>query len=148
MHICLHALLALTLLWISWVDFRTKLIPQAGIFILFVIGVFWIFESDQSFWMQISLSFLTSLLFWGQGILITKIKKQPALGLGDVQLWAALTLLLSPSDLPFFMMLAGGFGGIFAAFSQKQKAIPFAPALCLGFAVTFFLKNPPFSLFG
>lgn len=145
MDILIQILLLFTLLFVSWVDIKTKSIPTPAILFLFGLGILWIIETKKSFFIQGSVAILGSALLWGLGFSISKIKKQTALGFGDVQLWAVLSLFLSLDHLPFFLMLSGGIGCLMTFFVPKKMTIPFAPALSLGFLITlyklFFFKS-------
>lgn len=138
MSTLIQILLVLTLFFISWVDIKTKRIPIEAVLVLLSFGVLWMIETKSPFLIQTSVSVLSGLLFWGLGFCVSQIKKEPALGFGDVQLWIVLALFLAPNKLPLFIMTAGGIGCLMKFFFSKEKIFPFAPALSLGFLATFY----------
>ncbi len=69
---------------------------------------------------------------WFLGWAMTKILKKEALGFGDVKFFAVAGLWLGLSALPWFCMLSGLFGVLFAGgwhLIVKNKLFPFGPAL-------------------
>lgn len=87
--------------------------------------------------------FITLLLGITLKIIVTKLKKIPALGDGDIKLMSALSLGLELDQLPFWLAFSGGFGiltGIAWQKLKKEKAFPFGPALIIGFMMIYFKK--------
>ena len=79
--------------------------------------------------------------------IFTQVYKKEALGLGDVKFFGAVGFWLGASILPYFMMI-GGFLGVVYAISRKKfsgkDSFPFGPALVCAFIILIIAKKSIF----
>jgi len=79
---------------------------------------------------------------WALSTLWWRLRGVDGLGLGDAKLIAAAGAWLGPARLPDALLIACGLGALWAAGSavrhgfDRDRAIPFGPAIALGFAIT------------
>ena len=125
---------------ISVADFRRRIIPDAYLLPLFLIGLIvvnfapaWICGSQMA-----AIGAITGYIL-GAGVgfvfdIIRRHKKPDAdtpIGMGDIKLLATGGLWLGPNGLAIAMILSCIFGGIWAAV-RHQRFIPFAPFFVAG----------------
>jgi leader peptidase (prepilin peptidase) / N-methyltransferase len=140
--ISLSFLLAHTL-WISWVDARHMIIPDAANFSLGIAGLFSTWASGQSMPWQIFQMAFAGLFFWSLRWLYQKLRGKIGLGLGDVKFAAAATAWTGLLTLPSLILMASlsalaalAFFQIRGRVQNLQTRIPFGPHLCVGLLVT------------
>ena len=88
-----------------------------------------------------------SLIAIALRMVFSKIYKTEALGMGDVKFFGAAGFWLGGAQLPYFMILGGAFGVIYALFSRKitkKEQFPFGPALVMAMIVLILLKRGVF----
>lgn len=88
---------------------------------------------------------LYALVIYALGKLIGRMKRQDALGLGDVKFMAVAGVWMGLSSLPYLLMAGGGLGIVLAAFWKKttgEERFPFGPALIIGFVMVLLLESP------
>ena len=102
----------------------------------------------QKLWMAAFLSmFAYAFISWGLRLTFTKIYGREALGLGDVKFFGAAGFWLGIGQLPYFMMVGGMIGVIYALWSRKvtkSAEFPFGPALVITFMTLVLLKKGVF----
>lgn len=87
---------------------------------------------------------LYAALAWFTGFIVSTILKKEALGLGDVKFFAVAGLWLGIQLLPWFYLLSGLFGVVFALLWPRfsaQKTFPFGPALIVSLYVLLLIKG-------
>ena len=127
---------------ISVADFRRRIIPDAYLCPLFLIGLVTLVFFPWWF-IGISTGVIGAVLGYalgaGIGILFEKMshdKKAPApIGMGDIKLLATGGLWLGTNGLACTLVLACIFGGIWG-WRKKQRFIPFAPFFISGAILT------------
>ncbi len=135
---------------ISRADFRRRIIPDAYLFPLLLIGlcmvVFFPYPvSMADAVVGAAFGYLMSLVV---GVLFEKVACRrknmdyPPIGMGDVKLMAVGGLWLGTTALAVALIIAGLVGGVWA-YRKKQKYIPFAPFFFIGgflsFVICYFL---------
>jgi leader peptidase (prepilin peptidase) / N-methyltransferase len=136
-------LLLIHILWISWVDARHMIIPDAANLSLGVSGLFWTWASGQSMpWQMVQMA-IAGLLFWSLRWLYTKLREKIGLGLGDVKFAAAATAWTGLLALPWLILVASlsalatlAIMQIMGGVPNLQTRIAFGPHLCVGLLVT------------
>lgn len=139
------ALLLLGALFCAWrisvADFRRRIIPDAYLFPLLLIGLVvthffpWVCTTAESIAGAVFGYALASIV----GVLFEKFstdKINTPIGMGDIKLLAVAGLWLGTSRLAIALVFSCIFGIIWAR-KKKQKFIPFAPFLCLGGFLSF-----------
>ena len=125
---------------ISVADFRRRIIPDAYLMPLFLIGL--LVVNISPWWIctpSISAigAFIGYLLGAVTGFVfdIVRGRKNPAsdapIGMGDIKLLATGGLWLGPNGLAIALVLSCIFGGIWGM-AKKQQFIPFAPFFVMG----------------
>jgi len=135
---------ALFCVWrISVADFRRRIIPDAYLFPLLLIGLIivyffpWICGPTESVVGAVTgyaLAGIIGLLFEHYG----KDKTNTPIGMGDIKLLSVAGLWLGTTGLAIALIFSCVFGGIWA-YNKKQKFIPFAPFLFMGGFLSFFI---------
>ena len=126
------------------IDFQHKILPNALVLILAVLGVMrlaTVLVADMDAGKMLAFesglgTFVFGLTAWLMAFLMEKILKKPALGMGDVKFFAVVGLWLGISDLAAFCILSGILGVILGLIWQKvrkEAAFPFGPALVASF---------------
>ena len=136
------AMLAGGLGGLAWIDFKTGYLPDilqialtiAAIAILAIgspIGIGWT--------SAVLGAVINGFMFWALRWVVTRVKGQEAMGLGDVKLVAVGGLWLGPWALPYIMALSGilTLAAVGVASLIKRKAlwhgeIPLGPGLAIG----------------
>lgn len=159
----------LTLLLISAIDFRKKIIPDSLSMFIALLGVamFFIHVAMGDFGLSNGLiggTFLGSyalILFWGNSLLVNTLlglafgavfmgliyvfSRGRGIGFGDVKLAAATGLLMGWPDIALALILAfiigGIIGGLLMLLRRKsgRDAVPFGPFIAAGITLVFFL---------
>ncbi len=136
-------LLLVHMLWISWVDARQMIIPDAANLSLGVCGLFWTWMSGQSLFWLLSQMACAALLLWSLRWAYAKFRGKVGLGLGDVKFAAAATAWTGLLALPWLIFVASLSAlacmvifQISGRTSSLQTRIPFGPHLCVGLLVT------------
>ena len=126
---------------ISVADFRRRIIPDAYLFPLFLIGLVvthffpWVCTSGESVIGAATGYALASIV----GILFERFSKNKIdtpIGMGDIKLMAVAGLWLGTTGLAIALVFACLFGTIWAH-NKKQRFIPFAPFLIAGGFLSF-----------
>ena len=126
---------------ISVADFRRRIIPDAYLFPLLLIGLIlthffpWICTTAESIAGAVIGYTLASII----GLLFEKFSKNKIdtpIGMGDIKLLAISGLWLGTNGLAIALVYSCIFGSIWAH-NKKQKFIPFAPFLFLGGFLSF-----------
>ena len=126
---------------ISVADFRRRIIPDAYLFPLLLIGLIlthffpWICTTAESIAGAVIGYALASII----GLLFEKFSKNKIdtpIGMGDIKLLAVSGLWLGTNGLAIALVYSCIFGSIWAH-NKKQKFIPFAPFLFLGGFLSF-----------
>ncbi|QQG35688.1 MAG: prepilin peptidase [Micavibrio aeruginosavorus] len=84
-------------------------------------------------------------VIWLMGKIVSWMKQQPALGMGDVKFMAVAGIWMGLSALPLLLMGGGGLGVVLALFWKKisgEERFPFGPALIIAFFVVLLLQSP------
>ena len=138
------SLIFIVALWLSWcmsaADFRRRIIPDAYLFPLFLIGLltvtffpYWICSVRDG----VIGSILGYILGAGIGFIFDKINRhknpnsETPIGMGDIKLLATGGLWLGTNGLAVALIIACILGGIWGG-CKKQKFIPFAPFFIIG----------------
>ncbi len=119
---------------IAVVDLLFGIIPDIFNIALALLGVAWLLSGGGAVTAGLMLGGILLLLglFLSHGY--SAIRRKEMLGLGDVKFFAAAGLWLQPDLLPWFLVMAGVFGAVFALIWRRfggDEQAPFAPALCL-----------------
>ena len=128
---------------ISMADFRRRIIPDAYLFPLGLIGLIvvhfypWvcsITESVVGAVMGYALAAVVGFVFEK----MSRDKFNAPIGMGDIKLMAVAGLWLGTTGLAIALVFAGIFGAIWGH-RKHQKFIPFAPFLFMGGFLSFFV---------
>lgn len=119
---------------IAVVDLLFGIIPDIFNIALALLGAAWLLTGGGAITVGLMLAGILLLLglFLSHGY--SAIRRKEMLGLGDVKFFAAAGLWLQPDMLPWFLVMAGVLGAIFALVWRRiggGEQAPFAPALCL-----------------
>ncbi|MCE2950654.1 MAG: prepilin peptidase [Alphaproteobacteria bacterium] len=128
----------LTALYLIYIDIKTYSLPNWGVSFVALLGIIYIMNGDASMMNAFVSSILLMGLMMTLKALCEKKSKVPILGGGDIKLFGALGLWLTPQDLPYFLMGVGGAGILWAFLWQRvvQKRIfPFAPPIYAGYGI-------------
>jgi len=125
------------------IDWRTLVLPDSLTLPLLPIGLAmtWWRVPDQVFW-HLAASTATAALLLFLRYVISRLKNQEALGLGDVKLAAGAAAWLGPIGIVSALAWASISGLIYGLWqrrkgdSEKTPVIPFGPFLALGFWLT------------
>lgn len=126
---------------ISVADFRRRIIPDAYLFPLLLIGLIiihffpWICTTAESIIGAVSGYILASII----GLIFEKYKQDKIntpIGMGDIKLLAVGGLWLGTTGLAIALIFACIFGTIWGH-KHKQKFIPFAPFFFMGGFLSF-----------
>ena len=119
------------------IDLEHMILPNELVLIVGAIGFLRFLPNFQG--MDIITSYIIAALSyaffsWLLGKAMTKVLKKEALGFGDVKFFAVAGLWLGLPALPWFCILSGMFGVLFAGLWHlivKNKVFPFGPALII-----------------
>lgn len=149
LHAWLVALVGITLLILTVIDWDHFYIPDELQLVLALLGVFLILETERPWVEPIMLSLggvglallLRALMQWWKG--------REGLGLGDVKFFGVTGLYLSGALVAPFLFLAG-MGGILTAIigtRTKDSIFPFGPALALALFLCVAAPDPIMNYF-
>jgi phospholipase/carboxylesterase len=127
-----NSLLFLILMGISIKDFKDGIIPDVLLGGLAILGLL------QWGGTHVMSVLILGLLAYSLYKLYPLLRNQEGLGFGDVKLMMVSGLWLEPSNIPFFLILAGGFGigiGLVWRFLKKGMIFPLGPALALALGI-------------
>ena len=134
------AILALLLLAIASIDYKTMRIPDALNASLFLCAVFyWLIADRGNLLQQVVLGLIAGGALWFVRFAHMRMTGRVGLGLGDVKMVAASAAWLTPLLIPTFIFVAS-FTGLLFALAQSfvtgkstvRGRIPFAPFLSIG----------------
>ena len=135
---------ALFCVWrISVADFRRRIIPDAYLFPLLLIGLMvvsyfpWVCTMDESIVGAVTGYALAGIV----GLVFEKYHKDKIdtpIGMGDIKLMAVAGLWLGTTGLAIALMFACLFGTVWGR-KNKQRFIPFAPFLFIGSFLSFII---------
>lgn len=154
-------LIFLTLVLISLIDLKLKIIPNETIIFLFILSIFlnfltlpnWnnfysflgaynlFFGSLPIWWQNKLIAFIFSLLFFGGLVFLTWGK---GMGLGDVKLMMVLSLIFGWPETLIITVLSfiiGGVAGLVLLITKKKRlksSLPFGPFIVLAVFLVFF----------
>lgn len=123
------------------IDLEHMILPNILVLILFFMGalrVALLWVSGKGVVSFILGAVVFCALAWILGIVVARLLKKEALGFGDVKFFLVSGLWLGLGMLPYFLILSGGFGVVFALVWKKVKGsgvFPFGPALITSFYV-------------
>ena len=134
------------------IDLKYKILPNQLVFIVGVLGVFYVLESflwggysDMSWLIDHVLGLvLYPLLLWSVGKGASIVLKKDTLGFGDVKLFAVCGLWCGLSFLPVMLILSGVAGMVFSVVWKslgRGEVFPFGPALILSLYVILLFQN-------
>ncbi len=127
-----NSLLFLILMGISIKDFKDGLIPNIFVIGLTLLGIL---EFGGTHFMSV---LILGPLAYGIYKLYPLLRNQEGLGFGDVKLMTASGIWLNLSQLPLFLIVAGGTGVIIALLwhiLKKEVRFPLGPALALALGI-------------
>ena len=143
------SLLIIAAIYLGWkiakTDMRRRIIPDAFLFPLLIIGAIlvtffpWWPISQSAAVIGMAFGYLMSATI---GLIFDKYlqrhnpKSEPPIGMGDIKLIAVGGLWCGPTGLAIALILACTFGAIWA-FRKKEKFIPFAPFFIIGTFLAF-----------
>lgn len=142
-HILLHYCLFGICYLIAYIDYRYRLISVLHCYTIILLALLFAklglnpLSLEQAI-MSFTIAFLASIsVYFGCYFLLGKDK----LGLGDVLLFSALSLLLSPAFLSYFLLISCIIALLFVmVFKRQAKTLPFAPSLIFS-ALILFIYN-------
>lgn len=142
------------LLALTVIDLQHKILPNVLVFIIGAIGAIYIAAKialeempEQILVTHGGGAILYALFAFALGMLMRKLLKKEALGMGDVKFFAVSGLWLGAGQLGNFCILAGIFGVLLALLWKvkfKQDVFPFGPALIASFLVILTLSGSLF----
>jgi len=127
-----NSLLFLILIGISLKDFKDGIIPD---FLLGGLAILGVLQWGGTHMMS---GLVLGLMAYGLYKLYPLVRNQEGLGFGDVKLIMVSGLWLEISLIPFFLILAGGFGigiGLLWRVLKKEMRFPLGPALALALGI-------------
>lgn len=171
--IAIYLLAALTLILLSIIDFRLKIIPDQaniliaslGILLVLVSSFYGLFSSQlnsflghysqlfgfmENIWLNKFAGVIFGLVFFGVLIYLSRGR---GMGMGDLKLALALGLLLGWPDIILSVVLAfisGAFWSIILIILGRKKfksTVPFGPFIALGALVTIFFGRDIMDLY-
>ena len=124
--------LAPVLIWATLTDLTRHVIPDTAVVLVAATGLGypWLFGSGPDT-ITLGLSVLVTVILGGASDLYWRRHQTEALGLGDVKLIGAGTLVVGASDLWLMIALAAAGGTVAALLARhrEEKGIPFGPFL-------------------
>lgn len=150
MGLAVYLVIAVVLIAVSIIDFRTRLIPNEYVLALLalrlVVGVFDAFRgSAVTAFASLAISCCISIGVTFALVVLKRVleqrTQQESLGWGDVKLLAAGCLFLDLQQAFFALFIASLAGvvlGVCFRVFAKDRTFPFGPALCLGIMMGLF----------
>ena len=133
--------ISVQLIWISYSDIKSRLIPDTAIVLVCALGLASLYFKGSNLGLSIGFALLIYALLWGFGEVYFRIKGLEGLGIGDAKLIAAGSLLVQPAYFPYLLLLSSILSIIYILIrrliwnTDLNKQIPFGPFLCLGLVV-------------
>ena len=138
---------------LCYFDFKTFKLPNiltAGVLIL---GIIYNIYNDQNLWVPISSFLISSSLLLVISFVYYKWRGQHGLGMGDIKLFAAGAVWLSPFQLPLVLLISSLMGILYFMVSAGRKdtallkqKIPYGPFLAIAIWLTWLSGNGLFYL--
>ena len=133
---------------ISYIDVRTRRIPNLLVTLVLLTGLLLTFYQKESLWTGLWCCLGLGGGAWAMRLFYLNVKKKDALGMGDVKLLGALGWWLQPIDISAFLFFIGVWGFVIGgswSYLTKEDNFPFAPAIFLGyFTMIGFMMASPF----
>jgi len=131
------------------IDWEHMILPDDLNIVLFILSVVFvvILGLDAGWPVMFDHAMAAILLtgvFWAVAFVLTRLKGQQALGMGDLKFLPAAGLFMGLGAIPSFMALSGVLGlatGLFKRIQGKKQAFPFGPALILSLYIHVFLTG-------
>lgn len=128
------------------IDLDHMILPDQLNLILAVLGVGYVLSGADDAVMALAGAAMGAGLYAGllylAGVVVGKIRRRDAVGMGDVKFLAVAGLWLGVWALPFFLILSGLFGVVFGLLWRRMgkgggqgDVFPFGPALIMAFFV-------------
>lgn len=140
------------LLGLAYIDVKEFILPDrmvisVGLIALVHHGIEYLNSFDGRAILEfIFASVIYPAIIYAVGVIISKLKKQDALGLGDVKLFGVAGLWLGLSPLPVFFALCGLIGllwGLLWRLMGKGDVFPFGPAIIISLYTGILVQYSP-----
>ncbi|MBA4749871.1 MAG: prepilin peptidase [Alphaproteobacteria bacterium] len=134
----LWGLFILTALYLIYTDLRTYCLPNTAVGFVATLGIFHVFYHHTPLAQALFCAALLMGLTYSLKLYYEKKIKAPPLGGGDIKLFGAVGLWLSPQDIPWFLVSVGMAGILWGALWTRilQKRIfPFSPSIYAGYGI-------------
>lgn len=130
------------LVWIAWSDLRTRLVPDLATAWIALLGGAVCLLADQMPLITAATAVAVMLALGSIGEVYWRLRQVDPLGLGDVKLIGAGTLLVGAEQL-WLMILLASVGGITTGLLCRgaDQTIPFAPFLAYAILIVFLIGD-------
>ncbi len=121
----------------SVVDLKTKKVPLNSLILIGVMGCAWVYHYQRLPWSVLGVISVIVFIFF-----IEKwfIKREKAIGEGDILLLLAAGIWLPWESLPEFLFLTGLLGVLTSFMYKRRSGFPFAPAIIISLWLTLLLS--------
>lgn len=143
------AFLAVLCSWISVIDLRRRLVPNALSYLL--IGsalILSAFHQDMDLLDSVLGGVAGFVVFGGVALAYQKLRQRAGLGWGDVKLMAGVGAWIGAVDLPWVILIGSGGALVFVLGAKltgrsidHTLGLPFAPAICSGFWIVWLFST-------
>jgi prepilin signal peptidase PulO-like enzyme (type II secretory pathway) len=166
----LWILILLTLVLITLIDLKIKIIPNETLVFILILGIILntllvlnknqvfsftplyasLFGFTNNFWINKLVSFVFALIFFSSLIILTQGK---GMGMGDLKLMAVLSIVFSWPDIliiSFLSFILGSIASLFLLINKNKKlnsAIPFGPFIALAVYLLIFYGDKIIKLY-
>ncbi|MDP7143469.1 MAG: prepilin peptidase [Alphaproteobacteria bacterium] len=138
-----------------FIDIRYYILPNQLVLVLALLGIgyhglLWWFDPQVNTGVLLYYGIsgaVYGLISWATGFLMSLVLRKQSLGFGDVKFFAVAGLWLGLNYLPYFMIVSGVIGILWAlpaVLKGKKGRFPFGPALILSFFFGILLKGVGF----
>ncbi len=134
----LWGLFILTALYLIYTDLNTYRLPNAAVLFVAVLGIVHVLYHHIPPAQAIFSSLLLMGLTYALKFFYEKETKIASLGGGDIKLFGALGLWLSPQDIPWFLVGVGMMGTLWGLLWQhifQKRIFPFSPTIYAGYGI-------------